>query len=122
MPDVTWRSPEAPGSQAADDPLRAGDWMPFGPDQVADLDVIIGERPGGQFNAFLMVEKQGETYPKDSRGRPIFPIFRQRLRDRTGSARRQRGFGPSWRLSGTEWLMTDDGWLMAVGVTRLAIP
>ncbi len=49
--------------------------MAFGPNQIADLDVIIGERPGGQFNAFLMVEKQGETYPKDSRGRSIFPIF-----------------------------------------------
>ncbi len=75
MPDVTWRSTESPGAQAADDSLIAGDWMTLGAGQIVDLDVLIGERPGGQFNAFLMVEKQGEKYPIDVHGRPTFPIF-----------------------------------------------
>ncbi len=75
MPNVKWRSSEPPGAQAADDPLVAGDWMTIGPNQIIDLDVLVGERPGGQFNAFMLVEKQGEEYQRDSRGHPIFPIF-----------------------------------------------
>ncbi len=75
LPHVTWRSTESPGAQAADDPLIAGDWMTIGPNQIVDLDVLLGERPGGLFNAFLLVEKQGESYPVDGRGHRIFPIF-----------------------------------------------
>ena len=72
---VKWKSAEPDGAQAADGPLHAGDWMPLRADQIVDLDVVIGERPGGYFNAFLLVEKQGDTYMKDQDGRGIFPIF-----------------------------------------------
>ena len=72
---IAWKSTEPPGAQAADDPLIAGDWMTLQATDIIDLDVIIGERPGGFFNAFLMVEKQGETYARDKRGHPILPIF-----------------------------------------------
>jgi hypothetical protein len=75
MPQVTWRSSEPPGSQAADDKLIAGDWIDLKAGQIIDLDVIIGERPGGEFNAFLMIEKQGESYALDASGHPILPIF-----------------------------------------------
>jgi hypothetical protein len=75
MSEVTWRSTERPGAQAADDPLIAGDWFDMKKGQIIDLDVIIGERPGGWFNAFLMIEKQGESYARDNRGFPILPIF-----------------------------------------------
>jgi hypothetical protein len=70
-----WKPSESDGAQAADGRLRPGDWFTVGPDQIIDLDVIIGERPGGYFNAFLMVEKKGETYKKDGDGHPILPIF-----------------------------------------------
>lgn len=70
-----WKSSIPDGAQAADDPLRAGDWITLKTDEIIDLDVIIGERPGGLFNAFLLIEKQGEIYGKDSAGNPILPIF-----------------------------------------------
>ena len=59
MPKVAWKATDRDGAQAADDPLRPGDWIDFKADDIADLDVIIGERPGGEFNAFLMIEKKG---------------------------------------------------------------
>jgi hypothetical protein len=75
MPAVQWQSTEKPGAQAADDPLIAGDWFDVKEGDIIDLDVIIGERPGGYFNAFLMIQKKGETYETDAKGNPILPIF-----------------------------------------------
>jgi hypothetical protein len=75
MPKSAWKSTLPDGAQAADGNLRAGAWVSFQAGESATLDVIIGERPGGQFNAFLLVEKMGETYPKDAKGHPILPIF-----------------------------------------------
>ena len=75
MTDITWKSTEKPGAQAADDFLIAGDWFEMKQGDIIDLDVIIGERPGGLFNAFLMIQKKGETYQNDPAGHPIFPIF-----------------------------------------------
>ncbi len=42
---------------------------------IIDLDIIIGERPGQYFNAFLLIEKKGEIYEKNGRGFSIFPVF-----------------------------------------------
>jgi hypothetical protein len=56
-------------------PLDCGDWFTLGQDEIMDLDVIIGERPGGSFNAFLLVEKKGETYRMGTNGFPVYPIF-----------------------------------------------
>jgi hypothetical protein len=75
LPLNKWKSSEPDGAQAADDPLRAGDWINLKTDEIVDLDVIVGERPGGFFNAFLLVEKKGESYEKDGQGHPILPIF-----------------------------------------------
>ncbi len=75
LKNTTWKSTEGDGPQAADDALRAGDWFTAKAGEILDLDVIIGERPGGFFNAFVMIEKQGENYPKDVNGRNILPIF-----------------------------------------------
>ena len=63
-----------PGSEG-DDPLRPGDWFTLAAGDIMDLDVIIGERPGGAFNAYLLIEKQGENYAKDAQGHLILPIF-----------------------------------------------
>lgn len=75
MPKTGWQSSERPGAHAGDGNLIAGDWMDLQQGQIFDLDVIIGERPGGIFNSFLMVEKQGATYDADNRGHPLLPIF-----------------------------------------------
>jgi len=49
---------------------RLGDWVSLKAGQVVDFDVIIGERPGGQFLALLYVEKQGSIAAKP----PIFKL------------------------------------------------
>ena len=72
---TTWKASEPDGGQAADDFLRPGDWVTIGPGEIVDLDIIIGEWPGGLFNAFLMIEKKGDSYARDKDGHPILPIF-----------------------------------------------
>lgn len=73
-PTVNWKSSEPPGQKVAAGNLRAGDWMELKAGQVVDIDVLIGERGGGVFCAFLLIEKRGETYEKIN-GQPILPVF-----------------------------------------------
>ncbi|MFZ4777344.1 MAG: hypothetical protein ACOYM3_18405, partial [Terrimicrobiaceae bacterium] len=54
--------------------MRAGDWITWKAGQVVDLDVMIGERAGGVFCAFLLIEKRGETYEQVD-GSPVLPVF-----------------------------------------------
>jgi hypothetical protein len=75
LPKTTWHASERDGAPAGDGNLRPGDWLNLKAGEIIDLDVIIGERPGGLFNAFLMVEKQGANYETDRRGHPILPIL-----------------------------------------------
>jgi hypothetical protein len=70
LPLTAWAS-----SEPREGLLCKGDWVELKKDEIIDLDVIIGERPGGNFNAYLMIEKQGVTYEKDKRNRAILPIF-----------------------------------------------
>ena len=55
--------------------LSFSDWIPLRKDQIIDLDVLIGERPGGTFGGFLLYEKQGAAYPVDANNQPMLPIF-----------------------------------------------
>jgi PA14 domain len=48
--------------------VQAGQWY--------DLEVLIGEQPGGKVFFCLLSEKEGESYRKDSKGNPILPMFR----------------------------------------------
>ena len=41
-----------------------------------DMEILIGEQPGGEFFADLLIEKDGATYQKESHGSPVLPIFR----------------------------------------------
>lgn len=71
-----WNLPEqGPEIPAANGKLVYGDWMELKKDQPIDLDVIVGERPGGLFSAFLLYQKRGESYPVDASGRPLYPVF-----------------------------------------------
>lgn len=40
------------------------------------MEVLIGEWPGGDFKAWLMIEKEGVQYEKDAKSNPILPIFK----------------------------------------------
>lgn len=53
-----------------------GDWITLEPGVAKDMEVVLGEIPGGQFCAMLCVEVQGEEYPLNSRGGPILPAFK----------------------------------------------
>jgi len=64
---------EAPGQ--AYRPLRLGEEFTFSPGESKDIDVIIGEQPGGKFYAALFALKVGETYPNDAKGQPELPLF-----------------------------------------------
>ena len=74
FPLTNWKSSDGFGLQAADGSFVNGDWVTMKAGEPIDLDVIIGERPGGVFNAFLMIEKQGASYEMKN-GHPILPIF-----------------------------------------------
>jgi len=64
-----------PKVEASNGLLAYGDWMTLKKDEPVDLDVLVGERPGGLFSAFLLYEKQGVEYPTNEKGAPKFPIF-----------------------------------------------
>jgi hypothetical protein len=73
-PSVKWKSPEPPGRKVANSHLRAGTWFSLKKDEIVDLDILIGERAGGVFCAFLLIEKKGESYPQQD-GHPVLPVF-----------------------------------------------
>jgi hypothetical protein len=54
----------------------ASNWISVTKGNSYDIDVAIGESPGGHFFAQLLVEWQGRDYKKDGAGNPILPIFR----------------------------------------------
>lgn len=56
-------------------PLVYGDWILMRKGQEFQMDLAIGEAPGGKVGFILMVEKRGETYQKGPNGRPIIPVF-----------------------------------------------
>ncbi len=80
-PDTTkylnvWSAPDAPTRiPAGNGNLVFGDWITLKKDEPVDLDVLVGERPGGLFCAFLLYEKQGVEYQRNSKGEPQLPVF-----------------------------------------------
>jgi len=54
-----------------------GDWITLKAGEPVDMEVLIGEVPGGLFQAMLVVEVEGEEYPRNpDRGGPTLPIFK----------------------------------------------
>jgi hypothetical protein len=95
---MNFKPSENGGLSGANDSLRAGHWMQLKASEPVDLDILIGERPGGGFCAFLLVEKQGQVYEKKGQY-PIVPIFQVAPHDTevTGEAPPfAKGF-PPWR-------------------------
>ncbi len=100
-PDVPWTSPEPPGLKVASSQMRAGDWMKLKKGQVIDLDVLIGERGGGVFCAFLLMQKKGQTYEMRD-GFPVLPVFQLAPFDTPQPPSTKKGppiaaKGPIWR-------------------------
>ena len=59
------------------DRLVVGDWFAVEPGKKIKMDLVIGERPGGIIGGMLLIQKEGEEYPKDGE-RPILPLFASR--------------------------------------------
>jgi hypothetical protein len=54
-----------------------GDWIELKGGEPLDMEVLIGETPGGLFQAMLCVEVEGEEYPRnDMLNGPTLPIFK----------------------------------------------
>jgi hypothetical protein len=52
-----------------------GDWITMEPGVPKRFQAIVGESPGGQFHAQLLVEVEGEEYELNHRGTELFPVF-----------------------------------------------
>jgi hypothetical protein len=53
-----------------------GDWIELKAGEPIDMEMIIGEVPGGAFCSYLLVEVEGEEYERNRQGAPILPIFK----------------------------------------------
>jgi hypothetical protein len=56
--------------------LGRGDTFQVNAGENYPMEVLLGEWPGGDFKAWLLLEKDGVQYEKDSKGNPILPIFK----------------------------------------------
>ncbi len=54
---------------------RAGKTFEVRKGGVYDIEIVVGENPGGEFYAFLFMERVGANYAKDPQGQPIVPFF-----------------------------------------------
>jgi hypothetical protein len=39
------------------------------------IDIVVGENPGGYVGGLLMLQQEDMPYAKDTKGRPVLPIF-----------------------------------------------
>ncbi len=79
MGDVAgWKSDDDQNRkfEMSGDKLVVGDWFHLTKGKPVDMQVLVGERPGGSFYCHLLIEQDGIEYPKDESGGPILPIFK----------------------------------------------
>jgi hypothetical protein len=53
-----------------------GDWFELSSETPVDMEILIGEDPGGIYAAMLVVEEWDEEYSKNRDGGPILPVFK----------------------------------------------
>lgn len=71
-----WKEPADKGPEvAANELARYGDWLDLKADQPIDIDIIIGERPGGMFHGVVLYEKKGGRRTLDKAGHAVLPLF-----------------------------------------------
>ena len=52
-------------------PIQYGDWVSL---DGVDIDILVGERPGGFIGGTLLIQQEGKDYEMQN-GRPILPVF-----------------------------------------------
>lgn len=55
---------------------RVGDWIELKAGEQKEMEILLGETPGGGFCAMLAVEVDGVEYPRNRQGGPILPMFK----------------------------------------------
>jgi hypothetical protein len=64
------------GAPAGDFMLTVGPWVELKHDEPVDIDILFGNRLASELCAFLLVEKEGQTYETDPATHfPILPLF-----------------------------------------------
>jgi hypothetical protein len=79
--------------------LGRGDPIQVNAGESYPMEVLVGEWPGGDFKAWLMIEKDGVQYEKDAKGVPILPIFKLAA----GEVTRGGGEAPVFAKTGPVW-------------------
>jgi hypothetical protein len=106
-PYAPWWSSPAPYSQQllGNQYRRGSEWITLEPGVPLDFKAIVGESPGGEFAAQLLVEVEGEEYPLNDQGSKIFPIFAMD--------------NPSWELQDSIMLTLQEGEANVTNVTTI---
>lgn len=73
-PEFEWEPSSPDGMHVGNGMIRYGDWVSVKKGEIVDLDVLVGERPGGIFSAWLYIQRKGETYPMEG-ANPVLPVF-----------------------------------------------
>ena len=101
-----WSSPAPYSQQLLGNQYRTGSkWITLEPGVPLDFKAIVGESPGGEFAAQLLVEVEGEEYPLNDQGAKIFPIFATEP--------------PSWELQDSLMLTLQEGEANVTNVTTV---
>ncbi|HEY1120168.1 MAG TPA: hypothetical protein VGE67_01150 [Haloferula sp.] len=80
-------------------PLVTGDWVKFKKGEKVELDIAIGERPGGKVGFVLMVEDKEGKYRTMANGAKILPLFTTEPISEQTKTRVMKEF-PNWEF---EW-------------------
>jgi hypothetical protein len=87
-----------------------GDAVTVEAGQAYPIDILIGEWPGGEFKAYLLMRKEGADYKRDSKGNPILPLFRTASAEISvppDTAPVYEKNGPIWKTTGASDLLMD---------------
>lgn len=57
-------------------PMAYGDWIEWRASEFKKIDVLVGEWPGGQFYAYLLIQQKGKNYKTGDNNSPILSLFR----------------------------------------------
>jgi len=71
---VEWSSEDGQGMKAGNGHLLYGDWLDLKAATPVDIDILIGERPGGDMGAFLFYQEYGVNYSMQD-DHPVLPVF-----------------------------------------------
>jgi len=74
----TWQSNDSKSRryQMGNNTAEVGDWITLKAGVPLPMEVLVGEVPGGHFDAMLCVEVQGEEYERNRLSGPILPMFK----------------------------------------------